>query len=75
MVVDATAGNFGVELSPRTWHTFVSLRSGTVLYEVKEGPYVVDADKVFAEWAPVEGGDDANAYVEGILARLGLEVD
>ncbi len=44
----------GVEIPPRTWHTIVSLRPGTILFEVKPGPYSPTTDKQFADWAPDE---------------------
>lgn len=44
-----------VELPGSTWHTLVSLESGTVLFETKEGPYQAASDKDFAPWAPREG--------------------
>jgi len=48
----------GVEIPDNTWHTVVSLVSGTVLFEMKPGPYQQLADKDFAVWAP-EYGDEA----------------
>jgi cupin fold WbuC family metalloprotein len=44
-----------VELPPATWHSLVALESGTVLLEVKPGPYVPTAPAEFAAWAPAEG--------------------
>lgn len=43
-----------VEIPPLTWHTLISLQSGTVLFEVKQGPYQALSDKDFALWAPQE---------------------
>lgn len=45
----------GLEIPGNTWHTLVSLESGTVLFETKEGPYHATSDKDFAPWAPREG--------------------
>lgn len=50
-----------IEIPPNTWHTLVALQSGTVLFEVKQGPYSALTDKDFASWAPQE--DDARAPV------------
>jgi cupin fold WbuC family metalloprotein len=49
----------GVEISPRTWHSFIALEKGTVLYEIKEGPFQATLDKNFALWAPREEDRDA----------------
>lgn len=51
----ATGPVRAVELPGDTWHTLVSLETGTVLFEIKEGPYEAVSDKNFAAWAPQEG--------------------
>ncbi len=43
-----------VELQPGTWHTYVSQAEGTVVLEVKEGPYLPTPGEDFAPWAPAE---------------------
>lgn len=53
--LDANGVVRALELPGDTWHTLVSLESGTVLYETKEGPYEASSDKDFAPWAPREG--------------------
>lgn len=50
-----------VELPPAIWHTLAALGPGTVLLEVKPGPYVPAAPEGFAGWAPAEGTDAARA--------------
>ncbi len=77
MILDAKKGNFGAEIAPRTWHTVLSLESGSVAYEVKDGPYDARVDKFFAPWAPMEGKDDESrkrgiAFNTKILKELGL---
>lgn len=60
----------GVEIPAGTWHTLVSLEAGTVLLEVKPGPFEPLADKDFAPWAPAEG--EAGALeLEARLRRAG----
>lgn len=60
---------FGVDLVPGVYHTFVVLEPDTVIYEVKDGPYVASNDKAFAPWAPREGSPDAPAYMARLLAE------
>ena len=42
----------GLELPPEVWHTVVALTQGSVLFEVKEGPFDPKKAKEFASWAP-----------------------
>jgi len=49
----------GLELAVGTWHTLVARAPGTVLLEVKEGPYRRPAATDFAPWAPAEGEEEA----------------
>ena len=73
-ILDNATGTFGVEFAPRVWHTILSLAPGTVVYEVKPGPYAPIDDKNFAPWAPPEGSAGSAAYLVSILKTLGLEM-
>jgi cupin fold WbuC family metalloprotein len=64
--------NFGVEIPAATWHTIIALESGSVVYEIKDGPYFPIDDKNFASWAPKEGDDHCKEYLNQILLRLDL---
>lgn len=33
-------GQFGIQMPANTWHSLEVLESGTVIFEVKEGPYI-----------------------------------
>ena len=55
---------FAVEIPTNTWHSVASLKTGTVLFEVKRGPYDQRYAKEFATWAPVEGDSSCMNYVE-----------
>ena len=70
VILDSAEGNNGVEIPPRTWHTLISLQQGSVLYEVKQGPYIQLSDKNFAAWAPDEGNPDRLKYNDSILEML-----
>ena len=64
--------NFGVEIPPAVWHTIIALEPGTIVYEVKDGPYSVSDDKNFARWAPKEGDEDCDDYLNNLLSKLNL---
>jgi len=72
IILDPLQGNYGGEIPPRTWHTLISLETGSVAYEVKDGPYDPNVDKNFAPWAPAEGDADCQAYNKAILSKLGI---
>lgn len=44
-----------IEIEAGTWHTLAALESGTLLLEVKPGPYTPAGPQDFAPWAPPEG--------------------
>ncbi|MBF0283031.1 MAG: WbuC family cupin fold metalloprotein [Magnetococcales bacterium] len=50
-----------VEIPPMTWHSMVSLEPGTVLLEIKQGPFLPIAPEHFAPFGPVEGTPEAVA--------------
>jgi cupin fold WbuC family metalloprotein len=72
IILDAHAGNYGVEIPERTYHTLVSLEQDSVAYEVKAGPYNLLTAKNFAPWAPPEGDSGAKNYLQNLLAHVGL---
>jgi len=38
-ILDTQTGNYGVQIPAHQWHTLEVLESGTVIFEVKDGPY------------------------------------
>lgn len=68
--VELAAGSaqFGVDLSPGVFHTFIALEADTVIFETKTGPYTEATDKAFAAWAPPEGDPSVDAYMQRLLA-------
>jgi len=63
VLLDPRQGNHAVEVPPGIWHTVISLETGTVVYEIKDGPYQQLSDKNFAPWAPKEGDPACAAYL------------
>lgn len=70
IILDSEKGKKGVEIPPSSWHSFIVLKEGSVLYEVKEGPFILETDKIFAKWAPEEGTKEAQEFNEKILSNL-----
>ena len=40
LLLNQETGNYGVNISAGQWHTIEVLESGTVIFEIKEGPFV-----------------------------------
>lgn len=61
-----------IEIAAGTWHTLAALESGTLLLEVKPGPYIPAGPQDFAAWAPTEGSPEAVALERWFhAARVG----
>jgi cupin fold WbuC family metalloprotein len=58
--------NFGADLPSDIWHTVVSLKTGSIFFETKQGPYTPICKNDMAPWAPEEGTSEAISY----LAKL-----
>jgi cupin fold WbuC family metalloprotein len=52
-----------VEFPRNTWHSPVSLEPGTIVFEVKQGPYKPIPDTHVAAWAPAEGHADSGRFL------------
>ena len=71
-VLSAKEGVFGAEIAPRTWHCIAALEPGSVIYELKDGPYSMLTDKDFASWAPKEGDVTCNQFITDLIRRCGV---
>ncbi|MDB4593894.1 WbuC family cupin fold metalloprotein [Paracoccaceae bacterium] len=60
----------GVEVPANTWHTVVSLEPGSILLEIKTGPFDPKKPKDLALWAPDENGPDAKHYLEKLTSKV-----
>jgi cupin fold WbuC family metalloprotein len=52
-----------IEIPGNTWHTVVCRAPGTILFEIKRGPYDPISDKNFAPWAPAEGESGTDEFL------------
>lgn len=67
-VLRAGSAAFGVDTEPEVIHSFYALEADTVIFECKPGPYVRTTDKGFASWAPAEGTEEAQQFLQQIIA-------
>ncbi|WMJ73145.1 WbuC family cupin fold metalloprotein [Cytophagaceae bacterium ABcell3] len=73
-VLKAESGSYGLEIPPRVWHTLICLEPGSVIYEIKHGPYTASTDKNFASWAPAEEFPEAHSYLQKLINQFNLKV-
>ena len=69
-LLKAGTDTYGAEIAPRIYHCIIALEPGSVVYEVKNGPYSPLDDKNFASWAPKEGEEECQEYMEGLVKQL-----
>ncbi len=62
--------SLGVEIPPGAWHTVVALDRGSVLLEIKSGPFNPDAPKFLAPWAPEEGSEVSLDYLTSLKSLV-----
>jgi cupin fold WbuC family metalloprotein len=63
-ILDPKNGVYGGEIPPDTWHGLLVLQSGSVIYEVKEGPFTPISPENFAPFAPDPNDDQkVKAYL------------
>ncbi len=66
-ILDAEKGNYGCEISAGVWHTLISLESGSVAFEIKQGPYDALSENDFAPWSPAEGEADCSKFIKDMI--------
>jgi cupin fold WbuC family metalloprotein len=57
-----------VEIAPTCWSTVISMKTGSVLLEVRPGPFDPDHLGDFAPWAPEPENADAAEYLRRLEA-------
>lgn len=65
-------GVLGVEFEVDTFHMLIALQSGTVVYEVKEGPFIPHSAEEQANWAPAEGDAATADFINNVIAYCGF---
>jgi len=55
-----------IEIDENTFHGFIPHEKGSVVLEIKKGPYVPTPEIDFGSWSPAEGSSEASRF----LSRL-----
>ena len=64
----------GVNLPAGVWHTVIAEMSGSILFEVKSGPFNPEQAKEYAAWAPAENTPDAVEYLMELKHRVSVTI-
>lgn len=72
-VLNPATGILGVEFEENSFHMLTSLETGSVVYEIKEGPFVPHSEGSSAPWAPKEGTPEARDFLATIFNQLNLK--
>jgi cupin fold WbuC family metalloprotein len=70
VLLDASRGQYAIDIREGVWHGLVILAPDTVLFEVKPGPYAQASDKDFPDWAPRPDTLEATRWVTDLEARF-----
>ncbi len=70
VVSDSSSADNVVSIPAGTWHSMVSLESGSVMLEIIEGPYDAGTHKKFAEWSFDEYTDDARRFLGDLRENI-----
>ena len=54
--------NSGLHIPPGVWHSVVAMEAGSVMLEIKAGPFVPLRNDERAPWAPADNSPEATAY-------------
>lgn len=69
-ILDPKEGVYGAEIKAGTWHSLLVLESGSVIYEIKEGPFVPLSADNFAPWSPApEETEAVRIYMELLTTK------
>lgn len=64
LLLSPQEGVYGAELDPGIWHSLLVLEPGTVVYEVKRGPFAPLSPENLAPWSPpAEDVEAVEAYM------------
>lgn len=71
LVLSPEEGVYGAEIAAGVWHCLLVLESGTVVYEVKRGPFAPLSPDNFAPWSPpVEDVDAVKEYMDYLRSKV-----
>lgn len=71
-ILGADAGCMGVEFPENRFHTLTAIEPGTVVFEIKEGPFEPHLPITQAVWSPEEGSPEVRSYLLSLFDQLNI---
>ena len=70
-ILSPKEGAYGAEIKAGTWHGLLVLESGSVIYEIKQGPFAPLAPENLAPWSPeAEDTEGVKKYLEWLESQI-----
>jgi cupin fold WbuC family metalloprotein len=73
-ILSQSTGILGIEFEENSYHMLTALETGSVVFEIKEGPFIPHSEDNSALWAPKEGIPESKQFLAGVFAELGIEM-
>ena len=71
IILCPTEGVYGAEIKAGVWHGMLVLESGSVVYEVKKGPFAPLSPENLAPWSPAaEDKEASDLYIKRLESLL-----
>ena len=71
IILNPETGVYGGEIPCDVWHTLLVMESGSVIYEIKQGPFVPLSPENMAPWSPeVEDADGVRIFMDKLKALI-----
>ena len=74
-ILSRETGILGIEFEENCFHMLTSLETGSVVFEIKEGPFVPHTEGSSAPWAPQEGTSEAREFLSKVFETLGIKLN
>ena len=74
-ILSRETGILGIEFEENCFHMLTSLETGSVVFEIKEGPFVPHTEGSSAPWAPLEGTPEARTFLMKVFDELKIKLD
>jgi cupin fold WbuC family metalloprotein len=73
-ILSQATGILGIEFEENTYHMLTALETSSVVFEIKEGPFIPHTEGTSAPWSPKEGTSEAKLFLEKVFEELGIKL-